>query len=73
VEGARRYGVVVAPDGGLDVAATDALRAQMRAERGDGGGIFNFGGTIEEIKARCQQETHLPPPQEPEFRRSGAA
>ena len=36
VEGAARdYGVVVAPDGPLDLAATDTLRARLRAERGN--------------------------------------
>ena len=29
--------------------------------------LFNFGGTIEEIKARCKAETHLDPPQAPTF------
>jgi hypothetical protein len=30
-------------------------------------GNFDFGGTIEEIKARCKQETHLDPPVRPTF------
>ncbi len=29
--------------------------------------MFNFGGTIEEIKARCLEETHLEPPVSPTF------
>ena len=33
-------------------------------ERGEGG-LFNMGGTIEEIKARALEETHLPPPESP--------
>jgi N-methylhydantoinase B len=33
---ARDYGVVVDPDGSLDLAATETLRARLRAERGSG-------------------------------------
>jgi N-methylhydantoinase B len=66
VEGAKRYGVVIAADGSLDEAATTALRAELRARRGEVD-LFNFGGTIEEIKARCKMETHLDPPQQPTF------
>ena len=67
-EGARSYGVVVT-DAGADSAATEALRAEMRAARGEITEIFNFGGSIEEIKARCVEETHLEPPVEPVFQR----
>jgi N-methylhydantoinase B len=38
----------------------------MRADRGEQG-LFNFGGTIEEIKSRALEETHLPPPTAPVF------
>jgi len=66
-EGALRYGVVI-EDGVIDSAATQALRARLVAERGDDIPLFNYGGSIEEIKARCLEETHLPPPVAPEFR-----
>ncbi len=69
-EGAKRYGVVIA-DGAVDASATEALRAELIAERGDDIPLFNYGGTIEEIKARCLEETHLPPPAAPEFRKAG--
>jgi N-methylhydantoinase B len=69
-EGAKRYGVVIATDGSVDQAATDALRANLRAERGEPG-LFDFGGTIEEIKARCRDETHLEPPSPPTFAQAG--
>jgi N-methylhydantoinase B len=69
-EGAKRYGVVIATDGSVDQDATDALRASLRAERGEPG-LFDFGGTIEEIKARCRDETHLEPPSPPTFARAG--
>jgi N-methylhydantoinase B len=67
-EGARRYGVVIADDGSVDATATGALRAELREQRGEPG-LFDFGGTIEEIKARCRAETHLEPPSAPTFAR----
>ena len=63
-EGAKRYGVVIAADGTVDAAATEKLRAKIRDEREDQG-LFSFGGTIEEIKARSLEETHLPAPEAP--------
>jgi len=66
VAGARRYGVVIAGDGSVDEAATEQLREEMRARRGEPE-MFNFGGTIEELKSRCKAETHLDPPQTPTF------
>ena len=69
VDGARRYGVVI-ENGAVDVAATESLRASMSAERGEPE-IFNFGGSIDEIKARCEEETHLPAPAEPQFVNAG--
>jgi len=65
-EGARRYGVVIAEDGSVDSAATEDLREKLRAERGEVE-LFNRGGTIEELKARCLEETHLEPPVDPSF------
>ena len=63
-EGAKRYGVVIAADGTINSAATDTLRAKMGDGREDCG-LFSFGGTIEEIKARSLEETHLPAPEAP--------
>jgi len=65
-EGAKRYGVAIAADGSVDEAATTALREDLRASRGEFG-LFDFGGTIEEIRARCKAETHLEPPKPPTF------
>ncbi len=62
--GARRYGVVIGSDGSVDAAGTEKLRGEMREQRGETE-LFNFGGTIEEIKARALEETHLPPPESP--------
>lgn len=64
--GARRYGVVIGAGGKVDKAATGELRKKLVAERGEQG-LFNFGGTIEEIKARALDETHLAPPVAPQF------
>jgi len=66
VDGALRYGVVIAADGTVDTAATNSLRERLRAERGEVE-LFDFGGSIEEIKSRCKAETHLDPPQTPSF------
>jgi len=63
-EGAKRYGVVIDDAGAVDAKATEALRAKMADGRGETG-LFNFGGTIDEIKARAQEETHLPAPVSP--------
>ena len=65
-QGAKRYGVSIDAKGAIDQAATDKLRKKMRASRGEQG-LFNFGGTIEEIKSRALEETHLPPPVAPTF------
>jgi N-methylhydantoinase B len=70
VEGAKRYGVVIADDGSVDAAATEALRKALRGQRGEPG-LFDFGGTIDEIKARCKAETHLDPPEAPTFAQVG--
>lgn len=66
VEGARRYGVVVRPDHTVDVAATEALRREMAAAR-PVPALFDRGGTIEAIKARCKAETSFDPPRAPVF------
>ncbi|MEP6391736.1 MAG: hydantoinase B/oxoprolinase family protein [Halioglobus sp.] len=65
-DGARRYGVVIDDSGSVDEGATASLRDKMRAERGSIE-VFNRGGTIEELKARSLEETHLPPPVDPSF------
>lgn len=64
--GAGRYGVVISRDNRVDTEATDKLRSALQADRGEPP-LFNFGGTIEEIKSRCLDETHLPAPKSPGF------
>ena len=54
VEGAKRYGVVLAANGQVDGAATTQLRAQMAKQRGSVE-LFDRGFTsIEELKSRCR-------------------
>lgn len=62
--GAKRYGVALQEDGGVDEQATKALRETLSAKRGEPA-LFDFGGNIAEIKARALEETHLPPPDDP--------
>ncbi|MBL7251917.1 hydantoinase B/oxoprolinase family protein [Alloalcanivorax sp. C16-2] len=63
--GARRYGVVCDARGRVDQAATELLRKEMAEQRGPIEEVFNRGGTLEEIKARCLEETGLPAPRTP--------
>ena len=64
VEGARDYGVVAAVDGTVDVAATEALRADIRASR-PALALFDYGPGIEALRANCLAETGLPAPRQP--------
>jgi 5-oxoprolinase (ATP-hydrolysing) len=67
-DGARTgYGVVVNSDFTVDCAATEQLRARMQRERaqlGDLGdlSIYDRGGSIEELRETCLEETGLAPP-----------
>ena len=67
IEGAKRYGVVLNDDWSIDAAATDKLRQEMAAAASGNTEVFNRGGTIEELKARCEEETGLVPPTQPTF------
>jgi N-methylhydantoinase B len=55
---------VLSDNGTVAEAATKKLRAKLIKDGVDMG-LFNFGGTIEELLARAQEETHLPAPQRP--------
>lgn len=68
--GAKRYGVVMA-NGSVDAAATESLREDLTAQRGEPG-LFDFGGTIADLKERCKTETGLAAPSEPVFRKARA-
>ena len=65
-EGARRYGVIISDDGTVDQAATRQLRAELVAQRTDVP-LFNMGGDVEDIRARCERETRMPAPVKPTF------
>ena len=65
-EGARRYGVIISDDGAVDQAATKQLRAELVAQRTDVP-LFNMGGDVEDIRARCERETRMPAPVKPTF------
>ncbi|MEM1144837.1 MAG: hydantoinase B/oxoprolinase family protein [Pseudomonadota bacterium] len=69
--GARRYGVVIDEAGNLNEAETTALRGQMRGTRSDTP-LFNRGGSIEDIKSRCLDETGLEAPVDPQFKSAAA-
>ena len=66
IEGAKRYGVVINDDLTLNDKETKALRSKMAKDTVTDE-MFNFGGTIEEIKARSLEETNLEPPVSPTF------
>lgn len=65
-QGARRYGVVLDGNLRLDEAATVKLRASMAKERGNMK-LIDRGGEIDEILARCLEETGIAPPAPPTF------
>jgi N-methylhydantoinase B len=65
-EGARRYGVVLNDDVTVNVKRTKTLRARLSKARGKTK-VFDFGGTIPELKARCKKETGMEPPAQPVF------
>ena len=66
VEGARAYGVVIGDGGAVDAGATDALRLSLRESRGELK-LFDYGPSIEELRATCQAETGLPAPLQPQW------
>ncbi len=62
----RRYGVVVGDDGRAITDKTETLRGEMAAARTEIL-LVDKGGTIEELKARCLEETGFEPPVAPVF------
>jgi len=63
-EGAKHYGVVADENGVIDSAATEALRAEIKAKRGELP-LFDYGPAIDDLRARCEEETGLPAPIQP--------
>ncbi len=73
IEGARRYGVIIS-EGRIDADATTTLREQLAGQRDTEAGLFDRGFTsIEDLKARCHDETGFEPPATPVFHRRGPA
>ena len=70
--GAKAYGVVADTDGAVDMAATKALRATMRAAANENI-LFDRGGSIDELRARCLVETGLEAPAQPVWTHAVAA
>jgi N-methylhydantoinase B len=60
-EGAKAYGVVADTEGVVDATATEKLRASMMGSNL----LFDRGGEIEELRARCKAETGLDAPKPP--------
>jgi N-methylhydantoinase B len=66
------YGVVIDPKTfSVDTQATEELRAQLRARRGEPK-PFDFGPPLAEILRNCKDETGLEPPKPPVFRKQVA-
>jgi N-methylhydantoinase B len=64
VQGAKSYGVIASEEGVVDLAASEALRAKMRNERGELP-LFNYGPGIEKLRTNCEAETGLSAPVQP--------
>ena len=67
-EGAKHYGVVITTDNQVNDAATAELRRELSSSRGKIE-LFDFGGSVEELKAKCLSDTHLAPPTTPVFQK----
>jgi N-methylhydantoinase B len=67
VEGAKAYGVVADEAGVIDAAATAELRRRLADERPAELPLFNYGPSIEALRAACEVETGLPAPQQPRW------
>jgi N-methylhydantoinase B len=67
VQGARAYGVVASEDGEVDVAATARLRRSIAEQREGVAPLFNYGPSIEDLRAACLADTGLPAPVQPEW------
>jgi N-methylhydantoinase B len=63
---AQSYGVLIRDDGTVDNKGTERLRATTKSKRG-AVSIFDFGGSIDELRARCRKETGLSAPTPPQF------
>jgi len=72
VKGAKAYGVILNDDGSVNEKRTATLRAKLSKARGKTQ-IFDFGGSVEELKQSCKRETGLQPPVAPKFKTEAKA
>ena len=72
VDGAREYGVVFSKSGVVDVEATSNLRSKLKQERGNVK-VFDYGPSIESLRANCLEETGLPAPIQPVWKSNKSA
>ena len=70
--GAKNYGVVANDDGEIDSGATEKLREKIRSEREELA-LFDYGPSIEQLRANCEEETGLPAPEQPVWPMAEAA
>jgi N-methylhydantoinase B len=69
--GALAYGVVADENGIVDPEATTGFRDKMRAERPPLE-VFNFGPSLDDLRANCELDTDLPAPEQPKWRSASA-
>ena len=62
----KSYGVVITNDI-VDEIQTTRLRKEQMDGKPITDKLFNFGGDVEEIRARCLAETGIEPPKAPDF------
>jgi N-methylhydantoinase B len=65
--GALAYGVAADADGVIDDEATSALRDSLRAARPAVLPLFNYGPSIDDLRAASLEETGLPAPKPPRW------
>ena len=69
-DGARAYGVVIAADGSVDADATEALRARLRDDRPAELPTFNYGPSLDDLRASSLADTGLAAPKAPRWTRA---
>ncbi len=65
--GARDYGVVADAHGVVDHEATAALRRDLRSARPAVLPLFNYGPSLDDLRAASERETGLPAPRQPRW------
>ena len=68
----KNYGVVITNDI-VDEVQTAKLRKDQMDVKPIRETLFNFGGSVEEIRSRCLEETGIEPPKAPDFSKARRA